>query len=100
MDKLQCKDCGHFLQHYALGNGRLWKVYCGHCTCLQARQKRPDAKACGHFIPGEPPENNFVSREYLSKALLQKVLGMQLLPEIEYLEQTKLSTAKKLTNDG
>ena len=83
MDNRQCKNCSHFLQHYTLGTNRLLEVYCGHCTYPRAKRKRPDSKACENYMPYQPLEDVFVSKEYLSKALLQKVLNMELLPEIE-----------------
>jgi len=81
MDKLQCKTCGHFIQHYALGSSKFLEVYCGHCSYPIVKHRKPDAKICGHYIPAVSPEDAFVSKEYLGKALLQKVLDMELLPE-------------------
>ena len=83
MNEQQCKNCQYFLQHLALSNRRLFRVYCGHCTFGKARRKQPDTKACKNFIPGSLAEEAFVSKEYLSKELLQYVLGLELLPEIE-----------------
>jgi len=82
MESNQCKNCGHFLQHYTIRQNRLIEVYCGHCIYLRAKRKRPDSKACEHFIQGQPVEESFVSKEFLSKALLQKILDMPLFPEI------------------
>lgn len=48
-----------------------------------APTKRPDRKACEHFEQGEKDIEQFASKEYLSKKLLDKVLSMELLPEIE-----------------
>jgi len=86
MKEQQCKNCQHFLQHPARSKRRLFRVYCGHCTFGKARRKQPDAKACENFLPGPPPEEAFVSKEYLSKELVQYVLGLELLPEIEEIE--------------
>ena len=83
MEEHYCKNCQHFIQHYALRDGRLIQVYCGHCTYARPKTKRPDKKACEHFEPGVKDTEQFVSQEYLSKKLLDKVLSMALLPEIE-----------------
>lgn len=83
MENKLCKDCAHYLQHYALDKNRIFRVYCGHCTFSTARRKLPDAKSCENYTPGEPDETAFVSKEYLSKALLTHVLSLPLLPEIE-----------------
>ena len=83
MNEQQCKNYQHFLQHPALNKRRLFRVYCGHCTFGKARRKQPDAKACENFVPGLLPEESFVAKEYLSKELLNYVLGLELLPEIE-----------------
>lgn len=83
MNEQHCGTCGYYVRHYTLGKDKLFAVYCGHCTYSRAKRKQPDAKACENYIPAQPVEGSFVSREYLSKALLQKVLDMELLPEIE-----------------
>ncbi|MBQ7340806.1 MAG: hypothetical protein IJW41_01375 [Oscillospiraceae bacterium] len=82
MEQNSCKDCINFRQHYALNNKKLFRVYFGHCTRYSPKAKRPDAAACEHFEPASPDEDAFVSREYLSKELLQYVLKLELLPEI------------------
>ena len=82
MNEPECKDCQYFIQHYGLDNRRLYRIFCGHCIFRKTRTKQPDAHACEHFLPA-PPVNTFVTKEYLSKELLQYVLNLDLLPEIE-----------------
>ena len=79
----KCKECQFFRQHYTFDKRRIFRVWCGHCTLVKAKQKLPDAKACENFIPGPVQENAFASKEYLSKELLQYMLSLELLPEIE-----------------
>jgi len=83
MEQSKCKHCQYYIQHYALRHGRLIQVYCGHCTWKTPKTKRPDRKACEHFEEGEKDSEQFVSKEFLSKRLLEKVLSMELLPEID-----------------
>ncbi len=87
MDAGFCNTCVHFRQHYTLNNGKIFRVYCGHCTYGKVRTKRPDAKACENYILSESATNAFVLREYLSKALLEYMLKLELLPEIDDLEK-------------
>ena len=84
MNDQQCKTCGYYVQHYILGKNKLFAVDCGHCICSRTKRKQPDAKACGNYMRVQHQEDAFVSKEYLSKALLQKVLDMELLPDVEY----------------
>lgn len=83
MEKQSCSNCQYYLQHYTFNHRKILRVYCGHCTLKRVSRKRPDTKACDCFTPGTPQENAFVSKEYLSKELLQYVLRLELLPEIE-----------------
>ena len=83
METKQCKMCQYYIQHYGLGNGKLFRVYCGHCVRGGAKRKKPDSHACEYFAPGEADEKAFATKEYLSKKLLQYVLEMELLPQIE-----------------
>lgn len=83
MAEKQCQNCKYYMQHYTFDKRRIFRVYCGHCTFPRPRTKKPDAKVCEKFVPGTAPEDVFASREYLSKALLQYVLNLELLPEIE-----------------
>ena len=85
MNEVCCKSCQHFIQHYALCDGRLIQVYCGHCTYATPKTKRPDRKACEHFEQGIKDTEHFANKEYLSKKLLEKVMSMELLPEMDEL---------------
>lgn len=82
MDKKLCHECKFYLQHYTFSKHKLVSVYCGHCTLGSPRRKRPDTKACESFVPSPDPRDLFVTKEYLTKELLQHVLNMELLPEI------------------
>ncbi|MBE5784470.1 MAG: hypothetical protein E7330_01590 [Clostridiales bacterium] len=77
-----CKNCRYFMQHYTLAERKLFRVYCGHCVHIKPRHKRPDTKVCENFAPGEKDTDAFVTEEYLTKALLQRLLSMPLLPDI------------------
>lgn len=92
-----CSDCQYFRQHYSLNEGRLFRIYCGHCVFWsRAKTKRPDAAACENFISGAADAEAFVTKEYLSKALLHRVLNLPLLPEIaEDFEYAKGKNGKK-----
>ena len=83
MEQHTCKDCAFYYQHYTLDKRRIFRVHCGHCTRLRAKKRVPDAKACALFELGTSREEAFASKEYLSKELLQYVLGLELLPEID-----------------
>ena len=83
MEQNICKTCQYFRQHYSLDQRKIFRVYCGHCTFDRPRRKKPDTPACNNYLPGPLQEDAFVSREYLSKELLNYVLTLELLPEIE-----------------
>ena len=87
MNNNLCKDCAHFRQHYTFDHHKIFRVYCGHCTDQKAKTKRPDAKACNHYLQAEPAETAFATKEYLSKALLGYMLKLELLPEIFEIEE-------------
>ncbi len=85
-----CKTCAHYRQHYALDNRHIFRVYCGHCTFLKVKNKKPDSKICENYMPSVPDETAFATKEYLSKTLLEYMLNLELLPEIhDITEQTK-----------
>ena len=89
MDNTFCKTCAHYRQHYTFDQRKIFRVYCGHCTFQKIRTKRPDSKACEHYSQAEAAEKAFVSKEYLSKALLEYMLDLELLPEIHEIEKQK-----------
>jgi len=83
MNGTTCNSCVYFKQHYALDERTIFRVYCGHCTYQRVRSKQPDAKICNNFIQKKPDESAFVSKEYLSKKLLEYELSLELLPAIK-----------------
>jgi len=82
MDNNFCNTCAHYRQHYTLDHRKIFRIYCGHCTYQKVKTKRPDLKACDNYLLSESAEKTFVTKEYLSKALLEYMLGLELLPEI------------------
>ena len=73
-----CGDCKHYVQHFGLFDGKLQKVFCGHCMQNYAKRKNPDTPVCSKFVAGVSLKKKMVSKEYLTKKLLQKVLQMEL----------------------
>jgi len=49
----------------------------------KVKSKRPDAAACDQYSLAKPHEEVFVTKEYLSKELLQYLLNLELCPTIE-----------------
>ena len=82
MDNNFCNTCAYYRQHYTLNHRKIIRIYCGHCTNQKVKVKRPDSKACENYSPSESAENAFVTKEFLSKALLEYMLELELLPEI------------------
>ena len=83
MENKYCKNCAKFHQHYSLDDKKLFQVFCRHCTAAhRTRKRQPDTPACDHFVPAPPSETPFVTKEYLSKALLEYMLQLELLPQI------------------
>ena len=83
MEKRFCKECVNYRQHYTFDKRRIFRIYCGHCMVQTSKQRRPETVACAKFTPAPPAEAAFVSKEYLSKELLQYLLRLELLPPIE-----------------
>jgi len=77
-----CSSCGHYRQHYAFDRRKIFRVYCGHCTCKKVKARKPDSKTCENYVKSEPDEEAFATKEYLSKTLLEYLLKLELLPEI------------------
>ena len=82
-----CNTCEHYRQHYTFDNRKIFRVYCGHCTYQTVKTKRPDSKGCENYLLSESAENAFVTREYLSKTLLDYMTSLELLPEIFDMEE-------------
>jgi len=87
MDNDFCKSCAYFRQHYTFDQRKIFRVYCGHCTYLKAKVKRPDSKACHNYLRAEAAEERFATKEYLSKQLVEYMLKLELLPEIHDLSK-------------
>ena len=74
----KCGECVHYIQRYAILEGELRKIFSGHCT--QKRRKKLDqiSPAGELYIQGEPIDSKLVTKKYLTKELLQKLLSMEL----------------------
>lgn len=95
MDEKRCKDCEHYIQHYAMDSRKIYRVYCGHCRIFIRGKKYPDKKACEQFVFRTTDVDGFVNKEYLSKELLKYVLSLELLPEIADLEPEEKNAKSK-----
>lgn len=88
MSTKECRDCKYFLQHYILGKNGLVRVFYGHCTFSRVKARRPYARCCENYVEGSPATENFASKEYLTKKLLNHLLNMELLPPVQDDETT------------
>ncbi len=95
MDQNTCNTCAYYRRHYTFDQRKIFRVYCGHCSFQRPKRKRPDTKACENYAFAEPDENAFASKEYLSKALLEYMFNLDILPEIYDAQGAKLSVKKK-----
>lgn len=77
-----CKNCLHFKQHYILSEDRFLRAHCGHCTFSRVKRKKPDSVGCEKFEFAQKDEERFVSKQYLSKKLLHRLMHVELLPQI------------------
>ena len=82
MDNATCQNCKYYFQHYSLNERKIYRLFCGHCYKHPRKNRKPTAAVCDFYEPGQPAEDRFATKEYLSKALLQRVLELELLPEI------------------
>lgn len=82
MNENKCGSCMYYRQHYAFDQRKIFRVYCGHCTFIKVKTKRPDSKICEYYQQADSDESAFVTKEYLSKELLNYMLNLELLPEI------------------
>ena len=87
MDTHTCNSCAYYHQHYALNQKRIFRIYCGHCAFAKFKIRRPYSPACHNYTPTMPDEDAFVSKEYLSKALLEYMMHLELLPQINDMEE-------------
>lgn len=92
MESKTCCSCRYYRQHYILNDRKILRIYCGHCTDIarkphKTKIKHPDAKACENYVEAESDTSRFVSKEYLSKALLEYITKLDLLPEIRNAEE-------------
>ena len=83
MDQKTCSTCVYYRQHYVFDQRKIFRIYCGHCTYQKPKIKRPDSKICEKYMQSAPDKEAFVTKEYLSKALLEYMLKLDLLPEIQ-----------------
>lgn len=81
MDQASCESCVYYRQHYTFDQRKIFRVCCGHCSYLRPKRKRPDSKNCEHYSPATN-KDAFVSKEFLSKELLEYIMKLELLPEI------------------
>ena len=82
MNNQTCETCVHFHQHYSLKDGKVTRVFCGHCTFKSPKTKRPYAKACENYAYGPDDTDAFATKKYLTKELLQYLLHLELLPPV------------------
>ena len=87
MQEHTCINCQYFLRHYIIKNEKVIPIYCGHCTHLKQKNKKPYSKACDLFVEDQKGLDRFVTKEYLTKELLQYFLQMQLFPNLEELNK-------------
>jgi len=78
--KEMCRNCKFFIQHYILLDGKFKWINRGHCISGKIRDKHAYGKICKNYVYQASVEDRYVDKEYLSKALLQKVPTMDLLP--------------------
>ena len=83
MDKKYCRECKQYVQHYGLFDGKIKEVYCGHCKQGRCKRRLPYDAACPDFELGIPADKEMVSKEYLTKALLKRVLEMDLWADMK-----------------
>lgn len=83
MSDKTCKSCKYFHQHYILTEGRIVRVFCGHCIFPKVKSKRPYSKACENYIYAPPDEDSFADKKYLTKEIIRCLFKMECLPPIE-----------------
>ena len=84
MERLCCKDCRYFRQHYILNESMASAVNCGHCVAVRRRHCQPSGEACEKFEEGTPtlPDRQAVLH-FLTTSFLEYVQSLPLPPEME-----------------
>ena len=82
MSDSYCQTCAYYQQHYSLDHRKLFRIHCGHCFYQRTKIRKPTAKACENYRPSESSDP-FVTKEFLSKKLLEYMTSLELLPEIK-----------------
>ena len=81
-----CKTCAHYRRHYIIDKERCTAVNCGHCVCIRIKKRRPDDRACEHYIfrdnDAEIPDREEVI-SYLTTDFLKGILEKALPPYVE-----------------
>ena len=86
METQICKNCTHFRQHYTVDAEHYSALNCGHCTWPRIKHRKPDSKACEHFVlQTEPPllPNRRSVVHFLHTRFLEYIMEMPLPPERE-----------------
>ena len=83
MQEYTCNTCANYRQHYTFDQQKIFRVFCGHCVFPKVKTVRPFKKSCAFYEPGGEDLDAFVSKEFLSKSLLEYMLKLDLLPNIE-----------------
>ena len=74
METHTCQKCRHFMQHYAIADGRLFSTWCGLCVRSRGKHCRPDHRACEGFVAVEQTKPG---RDDLKILLLQYLLDLE-----------------------
>ena len=83
MQEYTCNTCANYRQHYTFDQQKIFRVFCGHCTFPKVKTVRPFKKSCVFYEPGGVHLDAFVSKEFLSKSLLEYMMKLDLLPNIK-----------------
>ena len=84
MERICCKECCHFRQHYVLNESMASAINCGHCVGGRRRHRKPDSAACEKFERGTPelPDRQ-AAVHFLTTSFLEYVLSLPLPPEVD-----------------
>lgn len=81
MEDRICKNCRHFKQHYTFSENRCHWVDCGHCVKRKGKSRSVWSKGCEFFEQREESVE-LITKQFLSKRLLEYALSLDLPPEI------------------